>query len=231
MPLPWGHGYHADLYYIGLRDEDSVFAPGGGREIRHTIGTRIWRKEGPWHHDSELIAQFGEAGARDILAGALSMGIGRELSGLPWTPLPQLRADVISGGDDGSGSIHSFHPLFQANNYFNEGGFISPSNLCNLNPRLLLHPCDTIELGVGVNFQWLFSTRDSIYGPPLQRLGTPVPGGERYLGTAFNLSAEWKPTERTQYFLAYTRHQAGPALRDAGGENVDYLQASFRIAF
>ncbi|WP_265594049.1 alginate export family protein [Haloferula sp. BvORR071] len=228
-PLPWGRDNFADIYYIGLRDEDSIFAP-GGHETRHTLGARFWRTEGPWLHNTELIAQFGDAGGRDILAGAASLGVGRELSTLPWKPVPQLRADVISGGDKG-GTIHSFHPLFQANNYFNEGGFLSPSNLYNLNPLLGLHPCEQVEISLGVNFQWLFSTHDSIYGPPLQRLATPRPDGNRYLGTAFNASVAWNPRKDLEYFLGYTHHEAGAAIEDICGSSVDYVQASFRLSF
>jgi hypothetical protein len=228
-PLPWGRDNHADFYYLGLRDEDSFFAP-GGTETRHTVGARFWRDNGVWRHNSEFIAQWGDAGGRDILAGAASLGISRESKGLPWTPLWQFRGDLISGGDRG-GTLHTFHPLFQANNYFNEGGFLSPSNLINLNPLVTLHPLPDLELSCGLNFQWLFSTRDSIYGPPLQQLATPRAGGSRYLGTAFNVSLEWQAAEHTTCFLAYTRHQAGAALTDVGGSNVDYLQASFRRDF
>jgi len=229
-PLPWGRDNFADFYYIGLRDDDSIFAANGGHETRHTIGARFWRTEGPWLHNTELIAQFGEAGEKDILAGAASLGIGRELSDLPWKPVPQLRADAISGGNDRD-TINSFHPLFQANNYFNEGGFLSPSNLYNLNPLVSLHPCEQVELTLGVNFQWLFSTRDSIYGPPLQRLATPRPGGNRYLGTAFNASVAWQMRKDVEWFLGYTHHEAGAALDDIGGSSVDYVQASFRVLF
>lgn len=230
VPLGWGHGNSADLYYIGLRDRDSIFAS-GGRETRHTVGARFWREEGPWLHNTELIAQFGDAGGRDILAGAASLGIGRELEKFPWRLTPQLRADAISGGDEGGGTLHTFHPLFQANNYFNEGGFLSPSNLYNVNPLVTLHPSGKVEVTLGVNFQWLFSTRDSIYGPPLQRLATPRPGGGRYLGTAFNASVTWELRENVECFLGYTHHEAGAALQDAGGSDVNYVQASFRLGF
>lgn len=228
MPLACGN--YVDLYYIGLRDEDSIFAEDGGHETRHTIGTRLWRDGGPWILNTELIFQFGNAGGRDILAGAASLGIGYMLTDLPWSPSFQLKADAISGGDD-SGTLHTFHPLFQANNYFNEGGFLSPSNLYNINPLVVLRPHEKLELTLGVNFQWRFSPDDAIYGPPLQRLAGPAPDGERYLGTAFNASLDWKVASSTDVFLGYTRHEAGSSLTSVGGTDVNYLQASFRQEF
>ena len=229
-PLPFGEGNSVDLYYIGLRDDDSIFAQAGGHETRHTIGTRLWRKEEPLILNTEFIGQFGSAADRDILAGAASLGLGYIFTSLPWRPAPQLRADAISGGEDG-GTIHTFHPLFQANNYFNEGGFLSPSNLYNLNPLLTLEPREGLRITLGVNFQWLASTRDAIYGPPLQPLAMPERGGSRYLGTAFDASVEWEVRDLTTLFVGYTHHDAGRALTGVGGEDVDYLQASFRKEF
>jgi Alginate export len=230
MPLPFGSGNFFDLYYIGLRDEDSIFAGNGGREQRHTLGVRFWRDNEPVILNTELMLQFGSAADRDILAGAGSLGIGYNFQELPWSPSLQLRADAISGGDD-RGTLHTFHPLFQANNYFNEGGFLSPSNLYNVNPLVVLKPCDNVALTLGVNFQWRFSPDDSVYAPPLQRLGGPSPDGERYLGTAFNASLEWVFTSSTSLFLGYTHHDAGPSLTGIGGSDVDYLQTSVRHEF
>lgn len=227
--LPAGRHLSADLYYIGLRDADSNFAQ-GGREMRHTLGTRLWRDEGPLLLNTELIVQFGDAGGRDILAGAASLGVGWEFPDLPGKPALHLRADAISGGD-ASGTLHTFHPLFQANNYFNEGGFLSPSNLYNVNPLIELHPREDLTLRCGVNFQWRFDPDDAVYAPPLQAIGGPAPGGERYLGIAFNASLEWAVTPSTSVFLGYTHLDAGPSLTRIGGSDVDYLQASFRQDF
>lgn len=227
--LPWW-GEHLDLYYIGLRDSRSFFAPAGGHENRHTLGTRFWTADQPFICDTEVIVQGGEAGDRDIFAGATSVNVGWLFEDATWTPALVLKMDVISGGDD-SGAIHTFDPLFQANNYFNEGGFISPSNLINLNPRLTLNPASCVAVNLGVNFQWRFDPDDSVYDPTLEPVVGPAPGGERYLGTAFNLSVEWTPRENTTFFLGYTHHDAGPSLTAAGGHDVDYLQLAFRQAF
>jgi hypothetical protein len=227
-PLPWGRDNFVDLYYIGLRDEEGIAI---GRETRHTLGARFWREEGKWIHNTELLGQFGTIGDRDIAAGAISLGLGRKLDHLPWQPVAQLRADAISGGDDGSGAVHTFNPLFQANNYFNEGGFVSPSNLYNINPLVTLHPCESVKVNIGVNFQWLFSREDAIYAPPLDPIISPDPGGDRYIGTSFNASVAWEMRKNVEWFLGYTHLQAGDALTDIGGRDVDYLQASFKVGF
>lgn len=233
FPSPLGEGHAVDLYYIGLHDEDSIFLEPngkGGRELRHTVGTRWWNKTRPVIYNTELIFQFGRVGDRDIVAGAGSLGIGYEFQRTPWQPTLMLRADLISGGGP-DGDLHTFHPLFQANNYFNEGGFLSPSNLYNLNPVLSLKPHPKLEAALGVNFLWRFSAEDDVYAPPLQRLAGPAPDGERYLGTAFNAALTWKLTEKTEVFLGYTHHEAGDSLTSVGAGNEDYFQASFRVEF
>ncbi len=219
-----------DLYYIGLRDEESVFVENGGHETRHTVGFRYWTDGKPFICDTETILQFGDADGRDILAGAFSLGVGRMFPDFCWKPSLVLRADAISGGDD-RGKLNTFDPLFQANNYFNEGGFISPSNLYNLNPRLVLIPGEKFTLNLGVNFQWRFSPADAVYGPTLDEIGGPAPDGQRYLGTAFNLSVEWMPDTATSVFLGYTHQDAGDSLTSIGGGDVDYLQLSLRRSF
>ena len=186
--------------------------------------------EGLGFHLARGVRQFGEADGHAILAGAASLGIGYAFEDFCWKPSLILRADAISGGD-GEGTVHTFNPLFQANNYFNEGGFISPSNLYNLNPLLVLKPRDNLTVNLGVNFQWRFDAEDSVYGAPLQVLGGPAPDGQTYLGTALNLSVEWNPFPATTLFLGYTHHDAGPSLTSIGGTDVDYLQLSVRQEF
>ncbi|RBP42308.1 alginate export protein [Roseimicrobium gellanilyticum] len=230
LPSPLGKEHYVDLYYIGLRDEDSIFAEMGGGELRHTIGTRWWSEVEPLVYNTEFILQFGETGDRDILAGAASLGVGYVFRDVPWRPTLMLRGDLISGGD-ASGDLHTFHPLFQANNYFNEGGFVSPSNLWNINPLVKLKPHPKVEVTMGVNFLWRFSAEDDVYGPPLQRLAGPAPGGERYLGTAYNAAISWQATSSTELSVGFTHHEAGSSLTSVGGGDEDYFQASVKVEF
>ncbi len=228
--FPLGKGHFADLYYIGIRDRGTIFAENGGTETRHTVGIRNWKTDGPFTYNTELIAQFGEVKKREIVAGAVSIEVARAFQNLPFKPRLGLRADMISGGSDSS-SVHTFHPLFQRNDYFNEGGFLAPSNLWNLNPLLRLNLQKNLQLSLGVGFQWLFSTRDAIYGPPLQPLAQPLPGGPRYLGTAYNAALEWTVGENASLSIGFTHHDAGRAITAVGGEDATYLSTSLRILF
>src|SRR5690606_27235651 len=56
LPSPWQKGSHFDIYYIGLSDDDTIFAL-EGNELRHTIGIRSWNETGPWIRNTEIALQ------------------------------------------------------------------------------------------------------------------------------------------------------------------------------
>ena len=41
-PLPLLPQGHSDLYYLGLDRKQARFDQGGGHELRHSVGTRLW---------------------------------------------------------------------------------------------------------------------------------------------------------------------------------------------
>ncbi len=227
-PSPLGPEHGVDLYYIGLHRDSSPLARGEEDE-RHTIGTRWFGKEGPWSYNHEFILQGGEVAGRDVFAGAVSLGAGYTFDA-PLRPTLGFRGDLISGGQSAD-RVHTFDPLFQANNYFNEGGFVSPSNLYNLNPRLSLQITRTLTLDCGVNFLWRFDSGDNVYTPPFNTVAGAAPNGERYLGTAYNLAVSWDPHPAFDLSIGFTHHEAGASLSSVGGQSVDYLQIAARIEF
>ncbi|WP_146848522.1 alginate export family protein [Brevifollis gellanilyticus] len=228
-PSVFGEGHGMDIYYLGRRLDSSPLSD-GQQEIRHTFGTRLFGKEGPWSYNHEFILQTGDVADRDILAGAVSLGLGHTWKDQLFQPTLGFRGDLISGGQ-GSGEINTFDPLFQANNYFNEGGFVSPSNLYNLNPRLSLQLTKSLSLDLGVNFLWRFDTGDAVYTPPFNAVAGAAPNGERYLGTAYNAALAWDPHSSFDLSIGFTHHEAGPSLTSVGGRSVDYLQIAARIEF
>lgn len=228
-PSLFGKDHGIDLYYLGLRQENAPLSP-GMTEHRHTFGTRWFGKTENWNYNHEFILQTGESGDRDILADAVSLGAGRRFKRAPLKPTLGFKADLISGGQN-SNRVHTFNPLFQANNYFNEGGFVSPSNLWNLNPNLNLELHRTLSLNLGVNFLWRYDPDDAVYGPPFNALAGAAPHGERYLGTAYNLALAWQPHPSVEFDLGLTHHEAGTSLTSLGGKSEDYLQLTARLQF
>ena len=224
-----GKGSGTDLYYLGLRQENAPLSP-GQTEHRHTFGTRLFGHVNDWEYNNEFILQTGSAGSRDILAGAVSLGGGRKFSTLPFKPTLAMKADLISGGQSAT-DVHTFNPLFLANNYFNEGGFVSPSNLWNLNPIVKFELHRDIELELGVNFLWRYDAGDSVYASPFKAIAGAAPHHESYLGTAYNLALSWELHPSCEVSLGLTHHEAGASITSLGGKSVDYLQLLVRVEF
>ncbi|HEX6430474.1 MAG TPA: alginate export family protein, partial [Niastella sp.] len=59
---------NADVYYFGLLKNNAKFDDGAGREIRHSVGSRIWATKKFWRYDIEGLYQFGDFADKKISA-------------------------------------------------------------------------------------------------------------------------------------------------------------------
>jgi len=90
-------------------------------------------------------------------------------------------------------------------------------------PSLTLNPLDTLAIMVGVDFGWRANTNDAVYITP----NVPIPGtassSGRYIGESFVLQASWSATRNISLNGSYVHLDAGPAITDAGGKDIDYV--------
>ena len=110
----------ADLYYLGLDTTRATYKQGSGREIRHSIGTRLFNHqpgapfEPGFDYNWELVYQLGTFGQNYINAWTVSTETGFTFP-IRFTPRLALRADVASGGQHpNGGTLNTFNPLFRA---------------------------------------------------------------------------------------------------------------------
>ncbi|HEY2950946.1 MAG TPA: alginate export family protein, partial [Verrucomicrobiae bacterium] len=90
-------GAKADFYYLGLERDSAQFDQGNARELRHSIGTRLWGSAAGWDWNFEFVYQFGEFGDGDISAWTAASDTGFSFAQIPWSPRIGLKADVTSG--------------------------------------------------------------------------------------------------------------------------------------
>src|SRR5262249_54359640 len=57
-----------DLYYLGTDRKRARFDQGTAREIRHSIGARLWGEKQAWDYNCELVYQLGKFGRGNIRA-------------------------------------------------------------------------------------------------------------------------------------------------------------------
>jgi RNA polymerase sigma factor (TIGR02999 family) len=163
--LPGVRGANVDLYYLGLEREEAEFDQGTARELRHTIGTRLWGKAHHIDYNFEFVYQFGTFGNGNISAWTAASDTGYTFESMPWKPRIGFKADITSGDRNPSDQdLETFNPLFPRGAYFSETGLIGPANHIDLHPSLDLNPSDQLKVTLDWAFFWRESASDAIYG-------------------------------------------------------------------
>lgn len=181
-----------DLYYLGIRKDDARFEEGTARETRHTVAVRYWKYGGGFIYNLESAYQFGSFGDGHISAWTTAIDIGYTFEKARYKPSINLRNDYISGDKTpGDGRLGTFNPLYPKGGYFGFNPRIGPSNLIDLHPYGSLTFSDQFSVQADVVLNWRYSTGDGIYRPS-GSFNMPGAGSdERYIGTAYLLSAEY----------------------------------------
>ena len=213
-------GLHLDTYYLGFRRLDAQYARGSGDELRHTLGLRLYGQWRRLEYDGEVMVQLGRFARDAIAAWDLSLLVRRPFTLGPVQWVMALAGDVASGDQAPAAAtspraLGTFSTLFARGSYFTEAGYLMYANTANLHPGVELHLPRSVALTVDVVLAWRSSTRDTIYGPSLQPVVTPV-GGARYIGTLPTVAAWWNIDRHLSLAVNYSHLFDGPFLRDSG---------------
>ncbi|KIC62842.1 hypothetical protein RM51_11200 [Chryseobacterium taiwanense] len=175
-----------DLYYIGIRRDESQFEAGTAKEKRHTVGGRFWKYGGGFIYNLEAAYQFGTFGEDHISAWTGSVDIGYLFENMKWKPSINLRNDYISG-DKGKndGKLQTFNPLYPKGGYFGFSPQIGPVNLIDIHPYITLDLTSKLKMQMDAVFNWRYSFNDGVYRPSgvLNRPGSS--SDKKYIGTAY----------------------------------------------
>ncbi|MBV8229107.1 MAG: alginate export family protein [Planctomycetaceae bacterium] len=225
---------HADLYYLGYENDLAVYNQGTGRELRHSLGTRIWGRPMPWEYNGEYVWQFGTFGHGEIDAWTAASAVRYNFEGLPLSPRFGVRFDVASGDlNPRSPNLQTFNPLFPSGAYFNLANpTIGPQNIIDLHPVLDLNFGEKVTMTADWNFFWRESLDDGIYslaGVPL-RPGTPSQA--RYIGSSPSLTVAWQATRHTAILASYVHFFPGPYLQEnPPAKAMDYVTVWIDFTF
>lgn len=214
-----------DLYLLGYRREGARFAAGSGTERRQTLGARWFGQFGALDWNSELVAQGGElqtvAGTLDVRAWTLATDTGWRWTERPLQPRLGLKADIASGdGKLHDGRLGTFNALFPKSAYFSEASLLAPANLMDLQPTLTLRLHHAVTTELGVQMAWKQRRADAVYTTPAPLLALPgSAGGARRIGTQYKSETRWQASKHWQWQLQLAWVDAGPALKQAGGQD------------
>jgi hypothetical protein len=225
-------GLEFDAYYLGLERADAGFSAGAARELRHTVGVRVFGAQGGWDWNVESAMQVGSFGESDIRAWTASIDLGYEFAG---TPLPLrigLKADAASGDRDPDDHVlGTFNPLFPKLSYFSEANLATPANLLDLQPNLRLTLSDSLLVHASWNGLWKHEPADAFYAPPLRPVDGTTPSTSREIGWQGSLLVEWQVMEQLEFAATYVQFEPQAVARQAQGNRGQFFGAWLRFAF
>ena len=227
LPIQPDRTLGLDLYYLGLDRDQARYESGVGHEIRHSAGVRVWGRAFGWDHDSEAVVQFGSfnrpEATEDILAWTVASNTGYTFDAVAWKPRVGVKLNVASGdADPADGTLGTFNPLFPRNNYFSDANLLAPYNFFNVHPSIAVRPLDSVLVTVAWDAFFRASASDAVFSP----VGIVIPAGAsdgRAVGSTLSLVAEWSINRHLSLTTSYAHFFRGEVVRDAGGEDVDYL--------
>ncbi len=218
-----------DAYYLGLDRQSATFNRGTGRELRHTLGTRLWRpvatKERGWDFDDEAVWQFGSFGAGGIRAWTLATDTGYSLPTAPLRPRVSLKADLSSGDDPSKKDLGTFNPIFPLGNYFGVLATTGPGpvNFMDLHPRVQTQFPHGVTLATDWVIQWRQSLVDGIYTVPGSLLRATGSSRARFVGDRPGMELKWQVDRHLWLQADYGIFYAGRFLKETQpGKDLNY---------
>jgi hypothetical protein len=232
-PVGFVPGFSIDLYYLGLERDTAIFDQGTARELRHSIGTRLWGKAAGFDWNVELVYQFGTFGQGEIRAWTAASNTGYTFEDVLWTPRLGVNADVASGDHNPSNpDLGTFNALFPFPTYSSEASLIGPANIIDLHPTLDFHLRSDLVLGADWVFFWRQSPTDGLYGPAINPVRPGNQSGDRYVGNQVNSFVTWTISRHLVATVYYSHFFPGDFLKETPpGKPMDFIAvwATFRF--
>lgn len=224
---------NADFYYLGLSKTAATFDDGKGKEIRHSIGTRIWKKSGNWQYDFEGLYQFGKFAAKDISAWTISSNTSYSFGSWKYKPQIGLKTELISGDkhyDDNK--LNSFNPLFPRGGYFGLAAIIGPSNLADIHPSVSVDLSKHIALNFDYDAFWRYSLYDGIYAPSTALIYSGKNNGSKFIGQQYATELNYTPNMFLYFRVEFTWFKPGAFLKTAShGKDMLFTGLTAQLKF
>jgi len=221
-----------DLYYIGIRRDSSAFEEGIEKEIRHTLGGRLWRSGNGFIYNIETAYQFGTFGRGNISAWTGSIDAGYSFAKAKLSPVIGIRNDYISGDKKaGDGSLQTFNPIYPRGGYFGFDPQIGPENLIDIHPYIILNIKQNLFCQADAVFNWRYSLQDGIYTPGGTIKLEDVGNTQRYIGTSWLVSLGYNINKFITFDIGTQYFKTGSFIDAAIPDHKDGLFTNIRLGF
>jgi hypothetical protein len=213
-----------DAYYYDVARPLSRYSDGHGKEVRRSFGTRLAIRAHGVDFDGEATYQDGSVGSQRIEAWGMLLEGGYSFAKTRLSPRLGVRINAFSGdGDRSDGKVGTFVPPFPRLPLFSDASWLNFSNLVDFYPTITLKPSPKLTVTTGPEFFWRQNRNDAVYfGPSAAPLLTPTDGG-KFVGTNWNLQADYATTRNLSFRLFATKFEAGDSFKSGGGKSSNYF--------
>lgn len=206
-----------DVFYVGYRNDASVFNQGVGDERRHTVGARLVGAAGAREWDLEAKLQFGDFEGGDIRAWSVNALLRYTFEHTPYRPHLELQFNASSGDDDPEDpNLGTYNPMFPTGEYFGDIGLFGPGNIINLRPMAGLQLGSRWGVIGALGFYWRQRPEDGIYGVALNLLRPAGDSDERYVGAIAELMVNYSVNRNLSFRGNDSVFEPGDFIEDTG---------------
>ena len=232
-PLSFLPGGNVDFYYLGFENAEAVYNQGAGREVRHSIGTRIWGKNSGWDYNVELVYQLGSFRDGCISAWTAASDTGYTFANKHLRPRLFLKADVASGDSNPNDTmLNTFNALFPKGGYFSETGLIGPANIIDVHPGFELQLTKRLSFTGDWDWFWRESANDGIYNNALKLVRAGNSSSARCIGSQAQAMLQWNASRHFTASAVYAHFFTGDFLTEGPvGKDVNYVSACVTFRF
>ncbi|MDF2191541.1 alginate export family protein [Paraflavitalea sp. CAU 1676] len=224
---------NVDIYYFGLLKKNAKFDDGAGKELRHSLGSRIWNNNKFWRYDIEGLYQFGAFAGKTISAWTFSVNTGYKFANTAMKPEAGIKTELISGDASyNDNKLQTFNPLFPRGGYFGLVSIIGPANLFDIHPSLSLDLARGLYFNMDYDIFWRYSLNDGIYGPNVALIYSGRESRQRSIGRQYSSHIEYIPNEFLYFRCEFTWFKASDFLQDVGtGKNILFAACTAQLKF
>lgn len=222
-----------DLYYLGIHKKQATYDVGKGEEIRHSIGTRIWKNKGDWQYDFEGIFQFGTFAQQNISAWTLSSNTTYQFSKTILKPTIGFKTEAISGDNNlGDNRLQTFNPLYPKGAYFGLAALIGPANLFDIHPSIDLELNRRLAFGIDYDIFWRLSRKDGIYAPNMSLIYSGKNSNEQFIGKQLSTNLNYQLNPFVFFKIEGTWFKSGAYLNEvSAGKDIFFTAFTTQLKF
>ena len=220
----------ADIYYLLINRDRSLYNQGIGKERRHTAGTGLTFNSGNWFSFSELDFQWGKFGMGKIAAMKIASSLGYRFGSFGLQPVVSIAAAVSSGDSDaGDGRLGTFNPIYPKAVFYGFIDNVGSSNLVVIHPKTELTVKSGMTLTLNYYRFWRQSTADGIYAVNGSFLLPASAAGAR-VGDMFDIYAQYRAGKHWAFQLVAAYYIRGPYLKQNTVTNSEILYFGLKAA-